>query len=722
MSRWINPLFGCGLLLPSSVLAQPEDVLETVVVAAPNKASALEARRQASSGKLIFDREDLDQMGEASVGELLRKLPGVGAFADSEGRAGRGKKRDRFMPTILVDGQPLPGGDRSASTALRLSVELLERVEVIRSATPEFPYTGPGGVINLVLKNVPAAASRAIRSAVGVVGSEPALRLDVQQGDRLSEFGYSVGLSVQDQPRSGAHQKEQARWSNGSPVELGREVGHEDGRDLNVALTPRAQWSLGAGHQVVLSSWLSSSRQSRQDRLSHLIQTALDDPLDWAGDGWIDEKSRTDSDSVRLNAEWRNRDAAGGDWSARLTAQGEVEAKRSQQDAWDQQGVWLESQTSSEQRIEREVSAQVRHKRGMGEAHVVTGALEWRGKHSEDQRERSVGGAPQLGLSDGQVWLKEGRLTFWVQDEWQCSDNHLLTPGFRWQSQGASVEDVTPARLTRRTHVLEPSLHYLWQITEAIQLRSSLSVSSKPPGLRDLTPAVRLAAGVNTTTNPDKTGNPDLRAERTQSLDLGVERYFAGQGGVLGVTGFSRHVDSKVERLLSWEGWRWVERPYNVGDAQEQGAVADLKWRMDSLGLSALTLRANAAWMRVKSLRGDRGKSAAEGPRRSANVGWEYLFDKPRIEMGININYTGSVDRERTASVWQQQGPRHQVDLYANWRIDTQMRLKFAIQNLSTPERVNRVREWDAAGLPIRQETDRDASQLAAWITYEIKL
>lgn len=39
----------------------------------------------------------------------------------------------------------LPGGDRSPGAALRLPVELIERVEIIRNSTAEFKVGGPGG-------------------------------------------------------------------------------------------------------------------------------------------------------------------------------------------------------------------------------------------------------------------------------------------------------------------------------------------------------------------------------------------------------------------------------------------------------------------------------------------------------------------------------------------------------------------------------------------------
>ena len=65
-------------------------------------------RRNASAGKIIFDRAELETLDASSMSELLSKLPGTGMSADMDsGPRGRPRGPDRNMPQILVDGQPL---------------------------------------------------------------------------------------------------------------------------------------------------------------------------------------------------------------------------------------------------------------------------------------------------------------------------------------------------------------------------------------------------------------------------------------------------------------------------------------------------------------------------------------------------------------------------------------------------------------------------------------
>jgi len=701
--------------------AQPSSELDVVNVTAPRRVQGLEMRRQSSAGKLIFDREELDQLDAGNVGELLRKLPGAGVFADPDSRSGRGKKRDRYMPTILVDGQPLPGGDRSSSTAFRLPVELIERVEIIRAATPEFAYAGPGGTINLILRETPALATRSARMTAGVMDDEPVWRVEGQYGNRQDDLSYSLGMSLQQQPQMTQHERDIWRWSVGTLSSRQREQVHESGNDTNLAMTPRLQWQGDQGQQFVVSSFINLNQKSR-DGIVHRMQWL--DPQDEASmatEGQDDESETSHNDSARLMAQWRQRQAGQGEWSVRLSLQGEAESKNKGLVRHDAAGAVSEIQRTEENRLERETSLQLRHKRNVAEAHLLSGAIEWRIKHSEDKRQRTINGAPQSGLADAHVWLNDRRLLGWMQDEWQWADDHLLTPGVRWQMVSSSVRDAQVSAVSRRDNGWEPSVHYLWQIDAAWNLRASVAASRKSPGLRDIDPTVREASGTNSATNADKVGNPTLQSERTRSLDLGVEHFLPEQAGMIGASFFQRWVDRKIERLLRQEGSRWVERPYNVGNALERGVLIDAKWRLDALGDPALTLRASTSYTHVHSRKTEAGQTLAEGPRRSINLGVERVFESIKTELGGSLNYIAALDRERTAQVVQRQGARRQIDLYALWRVDRQSRLRLSLNNVSQEMRRDSAQEYDALQQLVRSEQSRDQSVLSVLLSFEHK-
>jgi outer membrane receptor for ferrienterochelin and colicins len=708
---------GCPLCTP---LYAEETVLGEVAVTAA-RASASEIRRHASAGKLVYDREELETMDAASIGDLLRKLPGTGVFADPDSRRGRGKGRDRHMPQILVDGQPLPGGDKSPGAALRLPVDLIERIEIIRNSTAEFPVGGPGGVINLILRDVPPRSTRGARVALGATDGAPIARLEGQYGQREDDFGYLFGGSLQSQPLRGAQTTESQHFTGGGRDAWSRERIDETGRDNNLALTPRFNWNLGGGQQFTLSPFVNLTENERNTRVDRSIYS---DPLAGSGLAYAGHDRELEDGrrgSGRLNAEWKGLQPGGGEWLARLTVQGEFEEKTKSIAKYDAAGSATGSTDETTHRYEREAGLMLKGKQLFLGSHFVTGAIEWRGKSSDDTQEKRSNGVPQAGGAGSSAAIDETRQVLWVQDEWQLAETHLLTPGLRWQAQESSVTDGLGKTISHAYRSLDPSLHYLWQLAPDWNLRGSIALNGKPPNTRDLSPVVRTAAGTNTSANPDKAGNAGLEAERNLSLEIGAEYFLPDRAGTLGLSVFHRRIQDQVQKLVAFESGRWVERPYNVGNAELQGALFDFKWRTDALGVPELTLRGNLSWTETRLSDVVPGLGAGEGPRQSANLGFDYDLAAWPLTVGGNFNFIGALDRESSATLRQTQGMRRQLDLYALYRLDRQFNLRFSAQNLTRQTRTNDLQEYDTNGELSRLETDRERGFASFFLALEGK-
>ena len=75
------------------------------------RASPVEERRSSTASKIVVGRDEIEQYGDSTLGEVLRRLPGV----TLGGRPGRGGEvRMRGMGSgytqILLDGQRPPPG------------------------------------------------------------------------------------------------------------------------------------------------------------------------------------------------------------------------------------------------------------------------------------------------------------------------------------------------------------------------------------------------------------------------------------------------------------------------------------------------------------------------------------------------------------------------------------------------------------------------------------
>lgn len=377
-------------VLPAPTFAQETVLPEMTVTSTLDPA---DLRRHASAAKIVFGREDIEAMDAASVGELLRKLPGTGLIPDMEGKRGRGKGQDKMMPLILVDGEPLPGGERNPATALRMAPELIERIEVIRNGGAEYPSAGPGGIINLVLRDVPPKPMLNLRSGLGVQAGEAVVRLDGQYGQRDGAFGWLLSGSAHSRPRDGRRMTDVQRYTVGSRTAWTKETASETGREDGTMFAPRFNWALPGGAQLILSPFLATSDE-RRDTASQ--QAAYADPAAGAGlaaTGSMVERERGERDSTRLVAEWRAFGRVAQPWSElslRLLLQGETEGKRKDRREYDAVGTPTGTRRENETREEREAGLVFKGKRLLADAHLVGLGAELRLKTGNERREAEL--------------------------------------------------------------------------------------------------------------------------------------------------------------------------------------------------------------------------------------------------------------------------------------------------------------------------------------------
>jgi len=666
-----------------------------------------EMRRNSTAGKIIVSREELETLDAASVAELLSRLPGAGMFSDTNPR-GRGP--DRNMPQILVDGQPLPGGGRNPAAALRLPVELIERVEIIRNSTAEFPVLSPGGVVNLILRDVPNKVIKSGKIGLGTSHGEPVLRLEGQYGKPdNADFGYLLSGAINSRSNVSTNDRQSTSYTGGAPSGYLNEFTTSEGRDTNVTLSPRFSWKLPEGQRITVSPFITATENNRNSRIDRSTSGVPSYDLNE-----LDGQRA----SGRLNTEWKKSGTGGTETTARLMLQGEYDSQDQVTRRYNNTGALSSATNEQTIRHENEWMMDLRRKQVFFDNHLITGAVEVRDSESDDKQVRTGSTA-----SFNRATLSEQRKVLWAQDEWQVSEQHVLTPGFRWTWLKTNIDDTQAGVIDRKENSFDPSLHYLWQVTQQWNFRASIASNMKPPATRDLSPYARTNTGTNSSSNPDRGGNPDLVPEKLRSIEIGVEHFLPQRAGTIGLSTFKRDIDNYIQRLVQEDTTtgRWVERPYNVGSAELTGVLFDFKSTMGVISLPQLTLRGNAAYTDVKMIEQVPGLGPGEGPRKSANLGMDYDIREIRLTVGGNFSYISALDRESSAMVKQMQGARRQLDLYALYKLDKQLALRFSAQNLTRETRRNYVEESDGAGNVTRRESDLTPGLSTFMVTLEAK-
>ncbi|WP_341304520.1 TonB-dependent receptor [Pseudomonas sp. TMP25] len=114
---------------------------------------AVQKRNESSSASTVFTRADIERLQPRSVADLLRRVPGM-QIGQSGGRGSltgiylRGTKSAQTL--MLIDGQRFNSADSGTAALETLSVEQIERIEVLRgSRSAMYGADAIGGVIQV---------------------------------------------------------------------------------------------------------------------------------------------------------------------------------------------------------------------------------------------------------------------------------------------------------------------------------------------------------------------------------------------------------------------------------------------------------------------------------------------------------------------------------------------------------------------------------------------
>lgn len=257
-----------------------------------------EQRRRATAAKIVIGREEIEQYGDASIGETLRRLPGVTA-SGGPGRGGAPRLRGLGggYTQLLIDGEPIPRGFSLES----LTPDEVERIEILRAPTAETGARAIAGTINIVLREGWRRRLNDLRLGVGVERGRLSPNLHWSWNDNFDALSANLN--------AGSHLR---RSEDASRVESDCSGGDEPGRWTEQRLSSstrrglsanaRLQWRLGEGGDMLLLAPGLFFGESRASSLAQRQTLAGAASYDAASD-----ESEGRFTSLRLNGQWRQR-------------------------------------------------------------------------------------------------------------------------------------------------------------------------------------------------------------------------------------------------------------------------------------------------------------------------------------------------------------------------------------------------------------------------------
>lgn len=666
-----------------------------------------EQRRRSTAAKIVVGRDEIEAYGDSSIGEVLRRLPGV-TTPGGPGRGGAPRLRGLGggYTRLLIDGEPIPRG----FSLEQLTPEQVERIEILRAPTAETGARAIAGTINIVLREGQRRRLNDLRPSLGVERGEHSPGLFWTHNDSVDALTYNLsGSAFERRTRDTAVTETRTEdATTGDLTELSREARESRNRRRGLNLTARLQWRLDEpGDQLTLTpSVFHADNEGRSRSDWQAIEGAT--PYDLAlGD------SRSRFTVARMNGQWRQRLESG----ARAELSGTASRWRSHSDgARDESAAGVPLRRIADTGDSAETSLGVRGKwslllGGDGGAPapqaehslVLGGELEW--QRRDDARRLTENGLPLLTDFGDTLSARSTRAAIYAQDEWNPSPRWSLHAGLRWEGistegdAGSAGEGVRPRN---RNGVWTPLAHAVWKPDpkSRSQLRASLTRSWRAPSLNNLiarpSPSTRFPlAGPNEPTAPDRAGNPDLQPELATGIDLAWEHYPAG-GGVLSANLFHRRIRDLMRTVTTLETvpWspvpRWVARTQNVGAATTQGLELEAKGRLaqflagEPARLPRVELRANLSLYRsrVDEVPGPDNRLEQQAGV-TANLGADWSPRGWPVKLGGNVNWVPGYETQVDATRRLRTGTRRIADAYALWTLNPAVALRLQAGNLA---------------------------------------
>jgi len=437
-----------------------------------NRNNDTEARQESTASKIVIGREEIEKQGDATLGDVLKRLPGV-TVQGAPGRGGAIRMRGLGggYTQILLDGERMPPGFSVDS----LTPEQVERIEVLRAPTAETGARAIAGTINIVLREGRKATPDDLKITRSQEHGQDSNMLNWVHNLNTAPVSGTFTLSAMDNRRADQSLTEIDSDYRDDQVRTSESLGRRQGVHANA----RLQWKGEQGKTLTLTPFLIYSEYAAQGRIDarRLSSAAITDTA------LTDNESRYTA--ARLN----------GQWGQRLSADDRLEIRFGLgQSKYDQQitqtavaSTGLLSNALDEQRFtDRSASLNAKWTRVLDSGHQWVTGLEHEGVRRVE--EASAG----AGDESGNLKARTARWAAYTQDEFKINPNWSAYAGVRYESI-LTEGQVSDAAKSNKSQVWTPLLHAMWKPDPAKrdQVRMSLTRSYKTPTLYNMVAPLR---------------------------------------------------------------------------------------------------------------------------------------------------------------------------------------------------------------------------------------
>ncbi|WP_416757965.1 TonB-dependent receptor plug domain-containing protein [Roseateles sp. So40a] len=676
-------------------------------------------RRASTASKIIIGRDEIERYGDSTIGEVLKRLPGV----TTGGRPGRGGEvRMRGMgggyTQILVNGERMPPG----FSLDELPPEQIERIEVMRAPTAEFGARAIAGTINVVLREALQRRLNEVRLASTIERDRVTPHFSWTRNDKLDDNGGAYNLTVNAMQHKrvddiDSRSLTQVFDSNGVQTRQTLLTNQGQNRDerKSLNLTGRVQLRLDGGDTIAIQPFLMANRGEgasafRQTQTPPILDDRDPEALRY-NSATTDGSSR--SNMARLNVQWNKRI----DDKSRVETRVGIgrmtmfsSSHREEDNVGATSTTFFRTQDDTTRSRDTNWSFNTKLTHQMDNEHNLVAGLEGEGTKRHQNRaclQSYTEGSPGTACSfladfGDNVDASTRRLAAYAQDEWNVGKQWGFYAGLRWEGITTDSSN-NQGPVSNTSSVLTPLLHAVYKLDEKSreQIRASLTRSYKSPNLNDVIGRLsisnrfpcddpRLPCSYNTIDSPDRLGNPDLKPEMATGVEIGYEKYLS-KGGLLSANFFYRRITDLIRSQAVLESVpyapvpRYVVRPRNIGNAKTYGVELEAKFRLDEYFTDALPInvRSNLSLFHsaVDGIPGPNNKLDQQ-PRYTANLGADYRLRAVPLTLGASLNYTPTTLLQQSDQVLSEIDKKRVIDVSAMWTFSPTVAVRVAASNL----------------------------------------
>ncbi|OBY75775.1 TonB-dependent receptor plug domain-containing protein [Acinetobacter gyllenbergii] len=546
--------------------------------------------------KTIISREEMLQYGDQSVMDALRRAAGFQIPAFGQGpRGGSGASGMRFRgggaPTFLVNGEPVQGGPRGGMSVIdTITPEMIERIEVIKQPSVAQASVASSAVINIILKEpLDTRLNGTVKLGYGLRdnGEQQSERkqINIQADGRENQWSYSVSANQMWIDNTSMTKTETATGT--------REQLRTTNRTMQM-FSPRLQYDLDDQQKLIAELFYRNIKM----------------------DGYSANQTQDDkNDSIRLNTRYERKDKDLSD-KIRLSVERQTETQLTRSP----QNTIYTDETVNEYGLAYDGVRKLDKDRQI--------------KFGFDTRSNELD-------SNVSKSLDEQRYAVYGEGSWRFTDRQTITVGARqeWLNRSGLVD--------YQDQHLSPVLAYRFDLTEQWSIQTNLSQAFKSPNTDRLIPNVTVSTDTDagSLNNPDRGGNPNLKPEKIRAAESTLA-YDSASGG-LSLTAYHREIKDYIEKVISLEGTRYVERPQNQDQATTYGVELSGRYALKQTEAGhSFMLNGQVSTIRAKiEDEQHRERLASDVAPYNTSAGLSYSYKPWQLSTSVNVSYTPEFTR-----------------------------------------------------------------------------